>query len=364
LASVGVDDTVQIWNLDNLGTGPTLLHGHRGAVKSVLYSKDGNELYTGSDDGTVKVWDVSAKESGDSLPVSDWSDAVAFSPDGALAAVTDFTTRYAVLYELPTRVRRGTMGNHTAPCRNAKFSPDGELLATIGGTLQVGEVSTMKPRFERELADVNGSLDFHPLKPILAVASGDLRAWDLRNGAAVNLLPSAPTNNVAAVAFSLDGNWIALGMNDGGVSIWDVESGRALHYFHENTASINDLCFSHDGRLLASGGWDNQVVLYNLRTGVNSRLEGHRDNVNGLAFAPDDKTLVSTSADGTIRFWCLANNQVALTLNHDRGPVHGVTFSRDGNLRATAGTGGKAILWPAAKFEEIVVSHELETKGR
>jgi len=137
-----------------------------------------------------------------------------------------------------------------------------------------------------------------------------------------------------------------------------------LHSFHNNTATISNLCFSHDSGLLASCGWDHQVVVYNLHTGVNSRLEGHRDNVDGLAFAPDDKTLVSASADGTIRFWCMANNQVALTLTHDRGPVEGVTFSRDGNLMASSGTGAKVILWRAAKLEEIVVSHELETKGR
>jgi WD40 repeat protein len=355
---------VQIWNLANLGAGPTLLHGHRGAVKSVLYSKDGRELFTGSDDGTVKVWNVSAKESGDSLAVSDWSDAVAFSPDGKLAAVTDFTTRNAVLYQLPARLWIGTIGKHTAPCRRAKFSPDGQLLATIGGTLQVGEVSTMKTRFERDLADVDGSLDFHPSKPILAVASGDLRAWDVRNGAPINLLPSAPTNNVAAVVFSPDGKRIVLGMRDGGVSIWAVDGGRLLHFFRKHKALVRALCFSHDGRLLASGSWDNRVVLYNLHTGVNLWLEGHRDNVDGLAFAPDDKTLVSASSDGTIRFWCLANNQVALTLTHDGGPVNGVAFSPDGNLMATCGTGGKAILWPAASFEQIAASEKAKENRR
>ena len=358
LACVGNDDAVQIWSLANLGAGPTLLHGHRGAVKSVLYSKDGKELYTGSDDGTVKVWDVSAKEPSDSLPFSDWSDAVAFSSDGTLAAVTDYTTHNAVLYELPARVRKGTMGKHTAACRRAKFSPDGQLLATIGGTLQVGEVSTMKTRFERDLADVDGSLDFHPSKPILAVASGDLRVWDVRNGAPINLLPSAPTNDVKAVVFSPNGKWIALGMRDGAVSIWGVDSGRQLHFFRENESMVRALCFSHDGRLLASGSWDNRVVLWNLHTGDKFRLEGHRDNVEGLAFAPDDKTLVSASSDGTIRFWCLANNQVALTLTHDRGPVNGVTFSPDGNLLATSGTGARAILWPAARFEDIAASEK------
>ena len=90
-----------------------------------------------------------------------------------------------------------------------------------------------------------------------------------------------------------------------------------------------------------------------MRQGVAKRLEGHFDRVFGLAFAPDDKTLVSTSWDGTIKFWSLANCQVALTLAHDGGPVNSVAFSPDGNLMATSGSDGTARLWPAANVDDI-----------
>ena len=93
-------------------------------------------------------------------------------------------------------------------------------------------------------------------------------------------------------------------------------------------------------------------------TGAPTRLEGHLDGVFGLAFAPDDKTLVSTSWDGTIRFWSLANHQVALTLAHDGGPVNSVAFSPDGNLMATSGSDGTARLWPAATLEDIAASEK------
>ena len=77
---------------------PSFLHGHRGAVTSVLFSRDGNQLYTGSDDGTVKVWDVSSQESTNILRHSGWTDDVAFSPDGTLVAVADYGARTAVLW--------------------------------------------------------------------------------------------------------------------------------------------------------------------------------------------------------------------------------------------------------------------------
>ena len=112
---------------------------------------------------------------------------------------------------------------------------------------------------------------------------------------------------------------------------------------------------------------DNRVVLYQLRDNrkaVTWRLEGHRNGVSELAFAPGDKTLVSASWDGTIRFWSMANHQVALTLIHDGGPVRSVGFSTNGNLMATAGTGGKVILWPAAKLDDTKPSVPLKTEKR
>jgi WD40 repeat protein len=106
-------------------------------------------------------------------------------------------------------------------------------------------------------------------------------------------------------------------------------------------------------------------VLYEVRRGGFTRqLEGHTDWVFGLAFAPDDKTLVSTSWDGTIRFWSLANYQVALLLAPGGGGDNSVAFSPDGNLMATCGSDGTARLWPAAKFGEITASEKSETKKR
>ena len=159
------------------------------------------------------------------------------------------------------------------------------------------------------------------------------------------------------VAFSPDGKWIALGMQNGQVSIWDFVTGHRRYLFNQHSNAIKALCFSHDsqdGLLLASGGDDHRVVLYNVRRGEAVPLEGgHRDGVSGLAFAPDDKTLASTSWDGNILLWSVANQQVALTLAHDGGPISSVTFSPDGNLMATSGNDGTARLWPAAKLDDV-----------
>jgi WD40 repeat protein len=361
LASGGTDHTVRLWKLDSPGTH-TFLHGHRGAVKSVLFSRDGNQLYTGSDDGTVKMWDVSSREATNILRVSDWSDEVAFSPDGTLVAVSDYNARTALLWQLPNQLPIGSVGLHSDACRGTKFSPDGKLLATAGPEVQVWEISPKKMKFKFPW----GSLAFHPLKPLLVVVGQELRFWDLQNGTQMNLLPAAPAKGVTSVVFSRNGKRIALGMQDGQVSIWDFVTGRRLSRFHAHTNEVNALCFSHDddGLFLASGGNDHRVVLYDVRHGGTSPLDGHKDGVSGLAFARDDKTLVSTSSDGTIRFWSVANHQVALSLTHEGGPVTSVAFSPDGNFMATSGSGGMARLWPAGKLEDITASERAKANRK
>jgi WD40 repeat protein len=200
-----------------------------------------------------------------------------------------------------------------------------------------------------------GGFAFHPFKPLLAFACGDVRFRDLRNGESMNLLAGAPTDGVASVVFSPDGKWIALGMENGQVSVWDFAIGSLLYLFNEHLADVKVLRFSHDGRWLASAGNENRVVLYDVRRGMRARLEGDGGNVSGLAFAPDDKTLVSTSDDGIIRFWSVANHQVALMLTHGGGAVFSVAFAPDGDLMATSGADGTARLWPAAKLNDVIV---------
>ena len=362
LASGGSDHTVRLWKLAS-PAAPTLLHGHRGAVQSVLFSKDGNQLYTGSNDRTVKVWDVSAQESTNLLRHSGYTADVAFSPDGTLIAVADYIAQTAVLWRLPDQRWIGTLGKHSGACTGVKFSPDGNLLATVGGdeSVHVWEVSPKKKKFDFPTVARQGSLAFHPLKPLLAVGSEALRFWDLQDGARMNPLADAPAEGVQSVVFSPNGKWLALGMQNGQVSIWNFVTGRLSYSFQAHTNTVHALCFSHDGNLLASGGDDHRVVLYGVRQRRRiAHLDGHTLGVFGLAFAPDNKTLVSTSWDGTIRFWSVANHQVALTLAHDGGPVTSVTFSPDGNLMATSGSDGTVRLWPAMEVDDMITSKKAE----
>ena len=64
------------------------------------------------------------------------------------------------------------------------------------------------------------------------------------------------------------------------------------------------MAFSPDGRLLASGAWDQTVILWDVEAGKQVRtLEGHTWTVSGVAFSPDGRLLASGSWDGTVILW-------------------------------------------------------------
>jgi WD40 repeat protein/serine/threonine protein kinase len=355
LASAGRDHTVRVWDLVRPGTH-TILRGHRDGVRSVLFSSDGKELYSSSDDGTVKIWQLPAAESNDVLRHGAALAFVAFSPDGKLvAAVDNVINKTAVIWDVASRRQwERTFGQHSKDLQRLAFSPDGKFLVTAGldDEVQIWNLAENKLTFRFPKARGRFWIGFHPRKPILAIGADTVRFWDVETGRETNLLINPPSYGIEKLAFSTDGKWIAFGMGNGIVSVWNLATGQESHSFHEHAGHVSHLCFAHDSTLLASAGDDYRIVFYDVwRQRALKSIEAHTHLIWGLAFAPDDKTLVSTSWDGTIKFWSMANQQLALTLAP--GGTLGVAFSPDMNLMATCGFDGTLRFWPAPSLAEI-----------
>src|SRR5436309_518441 len=72
----------------------------------------------------------------------------------------------------------------------------------------------------------------------------------------------------------------------------------------DHKGSVDAVAFSADGALLASGGDDEVIRLWDVKTGkLIRKLKGHDDGILGLAFSPDGKLLASASSDDTVRLW-------------------------------------------------------------
>ncbi|MBS1788481.1 MAG: PD40 domain-containing protein [Acidobacteria bacterium] len=155
---------------------------------------------------------------------------------------------------------------------------------------------------------------------------------------------------VNAVAYSPNGRIIASGGVDQTIKLWDVETGLELRTLRGHTAAVQALAFSPDGRLLASGGTDNIINLWDVQSGrVERTLEGHQMTVTSLAFSADGKTLASGGMDQAIRVWEVATGRQRRSWTTDDKAVYQglvlMALSPDGRTVISGGEITK--LWDA-----------------
>jgi WD40 repeat protein len=130
---------------------------------------------------------------------------------------------------------------------------------------------------------------------------------------------------VTALAISPDGNLLAAGGDDGVIRLWDPQAGQLLQSWAGHEGSVEALAISPDGTFLVSGGADKTVRVWDLATlgdpalspgDVLARLQlqGHTGLINSVAISPDGRWIASGSADRTIRLWQADNGQLIRTL--------------------------------------------------
>jgi WD40 repeat protein len=103
---------------------------------------------------------------------------------------------------------------------------------------------------------------------------------------------------------------------------WDVATCRQRFHVRAGRFSTHDLCFSADGKRIASGGGEKTIRIWDAQRGTELlSLKGHVDQVHSVAFSHDGKRLVSADSKNRIRIWSTldAPNPAQADLNHTQG---------------------------------------------
>ena len=356
LASGGDDGTIRLWN-PTTGEQLRQLTGHTNSVWSVAFSPDGQQLASGGVDGAIRLWNPTTGEqlrqlTGHTNRVL----SVAFSPDGQqLASGGDGTIR---LWNPTTGEQLRQLTGHTNRVWSVAFSPDGQQLASGGDD---GTIRLWNPTTGEQLRQLTGhtnsvwSVAFSPDGQQLASGDDDgtTRLWNPTTGEQLRQL-TGHTNSVWSVAFSPDGQQLASGDDDGTTRLWNPTTGEQLRQLTGHTNRVWSVAFSPDGQQLASGDDDGTIRLWNPTTGEQLRqLTGHTNRVLSVAFSPDGQQLASGGDDGTIRLWNPTTGEQLRQLTGHTNSVWSVAFSPDGQQLASGDVDGTIRLWNPTTGEQL-----------
>jgi cytochrome c len=118
------------------------------------------------------------------------------------------------------------------------------------------------------------------------------------------------------------------------------------------------LAASPDGALIASGAWDHTARLWSLKSDEARVLEGHRQNVNGVAFTPDGRALVTVGYDACLRIWPIKSNAAATVITLP-APLNTVAVANDGEILTGAADGRVYFIAPSGQRSGEVAGADL-----
>lgn len=353
------DRTPRIWNLSS--DLVTVLTGHDSSLATVDISSDGGRALTApggwvtADSNEAWLWDANSGRRIAALTHRGKVTHAAFSPDG-MRVVTSSRDRTA-------RVWDGRTGEliaevpHVGGVGWAVFGRSSEQIVTAAGnlwstpqTVRVIDVKTKRDVSRHQLHQAMvGYVAARPRHSQIASSSGNertTRIWDV-----VEQREVVELKGEVLPVYSNDGKLLAT-HRSGAVLIRDGHQDTGMRVI-DARSRVNAVTFSPDGSLIAIAYFDGVVGVYRTIDGTQlHQLEGHRDEVNHVAFSPDGMRLVSGSGkmeytanardlkiahseDDSVRVWDVASGKQIVQLSDHSGRIRYVGFTPDGKSVVT-----------------------------
>lgn len=304
----GNGDAAVVWDTVTEKAKFTLTHDS-GRSTTAAWAPDGNTLLTGALDGSVRLWDARTGTLVRTFgaPNGGVVYTVAYSPDSRRIAVGQHDGRVSLWDAAQGNQILAFAGESKHPVARLEYSPDGAFI-----------------------------LAAHQ-------ANDPTRVWDAVSGEQRRVLPGG----FGVACFSPDGRSVAVNGPDpwDTLQILDLEGKVGPKTLRGHQAAVTAAAFSPNGRLLATGGVDKTVRVWEVRTGKGlCVLHGHSRRVVRVAFSPDGRTIASSGEDGLVKLWSAQGSCEPRQLGYGRSTSLALSPGGD-RLLCTWDVGGEAVIW-------------------
>lgn len=347
------DKTVRVWEVQSAKQMRSF-QGHMTKILAVAVRGDGRQIASASEDGAIRLWDLSTSDDHRALteatePV--WS--VAVSPDGKRAAAGGADKQIRI-YEPESGKLEATLATGSAVTTVA-FFPDSNRLAAAGGDriVRIWDVASKKPLKEfpgHELPVLGVAVSSDSKVMISAGADGKAIGWDVEGGKPLWSW-TAKSKAVCAVSIRAGGKQVAIGTADGTLAILDISgsSPKELASSSAHVAGVAAVAYSPDGTKLATAGGDGALRIWNIGEGGQpqplAKFEGQSkpnpaagySPLSGVAFSADNRFVASAGADAVVRIWDVQTKGEVRGLRGHTEWATCVAFGPDGRLLVSGG---------------------------
>jgi len=343
------DKTLRLWNLEN-GECLHALEGHNEGIQSVNVTPDGKKALSGSKDNTLRFWDL---ENGECLRTFEGHNgrvrSVSVTPDGkkAVSGGEDKTLR---LWDLEGGEFLRKLEGHGDWIECVSVTPDGKraVSGSRDNTLRLWDLASGECLNKLEgHKDWVRSVSVTPDGKKALSGSDDktLRLWDLENGKCLCVLENY-IGGIQSVSVSPDGRKAVSGSDNKTLRLWDLESGECLCTLEGHSEGIRSVIVTPDGKRAVSGGWDETIRLWDLDNGERQRtLEAHNRSVQSVRVTPNGKHVLSGSRDKTLCLWGLENGDCLHTLEGHKDWIECASVTPDGKQAVSGGNDKTLRLW-------------------
>lgn len=348
------DGRVKVWDATALPPPGHVLAGNSGTIQSLEFSPNGKFLGAGEYGTCVHLWDAASgvrigNIEGQGRMV--WS--VAFSPDSS-KLLSGSDSWKLQLWDTQGFKPIGAPAMDFGAVDKVLFHPSGDRYFALAHehesrTGHVQAWSLAGKKVGPEFAIVGASYDFALSADgkliLIAESNGDRHVARLFEADSGKLIAELPHESaVVAVAFRPQGDQ-ALTCSADMTALWDTSGKLRRRLQHQNSSVLRG-AYSHDGRLVATCGFDRLARIWNAESGKPVMRLLHPSAVTALAWCYDDRDVLTGGDDGLVRLWDVATGRLLGRPRIHQGQVHCVACCLDGKL-ASGGIDNKVHLWPA-----------------